>query len=150
MEAAATTWLNAADVPVRRTAPAKKLFAAAATEKVVRDRPLHALSPYERQRLAEALDAEEAALAAPQRSTTTISASPPGLRRAASSSEGLLPPNSPPLDELLRLPARVAGGFCGSREELLGYAAAAMLRLRTEVATAKEAPRSPASPWRAS
>ena len=146
MEAAATTWLNAADVPVRRAAPAKKLFAAAATEKVVRDRPLHALSPYERQRLAEALDAEEAALAAPpQRSTTTISASPPGLRRAASSSEGLLPPNSPPLDELLRLPARVAGGFCGSREELLGYAAAAMLRLRTEVATAKEAPRSPAS-----
>ena len=124
MEAAATT------------APAKKLS----------DRPLHALSPYERQRLAEALDAEEAVLAAPpQRSTTTISASPPGLRRAASSSEGLLPPNSPPLDELLRLPARVAGGFCGSREELLGYAAAAMLRLRTEVATAKEAPRSPAS-----
>ena len=146
MEAAATTWLNAADVPVRRAASAKKLFAAAATEKIVRDRPLHSLSPYERQRLAEALDAEEAALAAPpQRSTTTISSSPPGLRRAASSSEGLLPPNSPPLDELLRLPARVAGGFCGSREELLGYAAAAMLRLRTEVATAKEAPRSPAS-----
>ena len=60
MEAAATTWLNAADIPVRRAAPAKKLFAAAATEKIVRDRPLHALSPYERQRLAEALDAEEA------------------------------------------------------------------------------------------
>ena len=51
MEAAATIWLNAADVPVRRAAPAKKLS----------DRPLHALSPYERQRLAEALDAEEAA-----------------------------------------------------------------------------------------
>ena len=46
MQAAATTWLNAADVPVRRAAPAKKLS----------DRPLHALSPYERQRLAEALD----------------------------------------------------------------------------------------------
>jgi hypothetical protein len=65
MEAAATAWLNAAEVPVRRAAPAKKLFAAAATEKIVRDRPLHALSPYERQRLAEALDAEEAVLAAP-------------------------------------------------------------------------------------
>ena len=54
MEAAATAWLDAADVPVRRAAPAKKLFTAAATEKNVRDRPLHALSPYERQRLAEA------------------------------------------------------------------------------------------------
>ena len=62
---------------------------------------------------------------------------PPGLRRAAEALPGglLFPQSTPSLDELLRLPVRVGGGFCSTREELLGYAAAAMLRLRTEAVT---------------